>query len=502
MGPSMGIVEFGPLYRLSAFIPAIRFEAVAAAHNDALRRLFGPVTHLAADPFHEGGSTVGIDVAKAGAVIQRTMQPAVWVMQAWFGNPRDELLAGITPGRALVIDLWGDERPGYQRFTAAREIAFAGVPWVWSIIQNFGGASGVQGNLDVMARQYADGGAFLDPSRGGLTGLGLTMEAIEHNPVVLDLLSALIWRPVGDGPIDLDTWIQEYADRRYGTPLAAARSAWRTLKETAYANTAGFGATQSILCARPSLQVEFAGVSSQGTGDPQYDTARFEAAVADLLSVSEVLRGIEPYAYDVVNVTRQVLANRARPLLDAVRTAVEAGDAARYRCLTQRFLDLIADQDRLVATRSEFLLGRWLQAARAWGGSPAEQDALEGDPRKILTTWTDGDSLLHDYAHREWAGLLGDLYRRRWERFFDWVGAQLDGTEAVPPDFAALEAAWVNERDPEATRFPTAPSGDPLAIAGELLVKHTTSTSAPCAVAGTGNQQPTGDRAHGLPDFQ
>jgi len=306
------------------------------------------------------------------------------------------------------------------------------------------------------------------------------MEAIEHNPVVLDFLSALIWQRVEDGPIDLDLWVQEYADRRYGRALPATRSAWRALKNTAYTNTAGLGATQSILCARPSLRVEFAGISSQFTGDPQYDTVRFEAAAADLLSARDVLRGVEPYEYDVVNVTRQVLANRARPLLDAIRDAVEAGAVTRYECLSRLFLELIADQDRLVATRPEFLLGRWLQDARAWGESRTEQDALEVDARQILTTWTDGDSLLHDYAYREWAGLLGDLYRRRWERFFDDVGAQLGGAEASTPDFAALEKAWVKETDPEAARFPTLPSGDPLAIAAELLGKYTGSASATC----------------------
>jgi alpha-N-acetylglucosaminidase len=456
------------------------FAAVAAAHNDALRRVFGSYTHLAADPFHEGGSTADIDITHAAAVIQRTMAPAVWVLQAWFGNPRAELLAGVTPSETLVIDLWGDERPGYSNWTTAGDLPLAGAPWLWSIIQNFGGTSGIQGNLDTIASQYAPSGAFVDPHRGALAGLGLTMEAIEHNPVVLDMLSAMIWRRVKDGAIDLDVWMQNYADRRYGQALPATRSAWRTLKDTAYANTAGLGASQSILCARPSRRVEFAGVSSQGTGDPRYDTERFEAAAAELLSVRDVLRGVDPYAYDVVNVTRQVLANRARTLLDEIRVAVQAANVARFECLSARFVALISDQDRLVATRPEFLLGRWLQDARAWGQSPAEADAMEGDARRILTTWTEGDSLLRDYANREWAGLLRDFYRQRWERFFDYLGATLTGAAATPPDFPALEAAWVRQRDAQSTQFPIEPAGDPLGIAAELFAKHTVSPSHLC----------------------
>jgi alpha-N-acetylglucosaminidase len=66
-----------------------------------------------------------VDLVAAAGSIQRSMRPAAWVLQAWFGNPRDELLAGITASDALVIDLWGDEMPGYSRFTRAGQVAFA-----------------------------------------------------------------------------------------------------------------------------------------------------------------------------------------------------------------------------------------------------------------------------------------------------------------------------------------------------------------------------------------
>lgn len=449
------------------------FRPVARTHYQALEAIFGRVTHFAADPVHEGGSLAGVDVGAAAANIQRAMRratrPSVWMLQGWFGNPRDELLAGLDPRRALVVDLWGDELPQYLRFTGAGEVPFRGVPWVWSIIQSFGGATAMTGNLAVIADQVGQGGVFQDPARGRLRGLGLTMEAIEQNPVVYDLLAELIW----NDPVDLDAWLAAYADRRYGTPLAATRAAWTKLVETAYSTTPRVGAAQSILCARPSLTVEFAGLSSQGTGDPHYDTARFEQAAADLLSAAAELGGVDTYRYDVVDVTRQVLANRARPLLDAIRAAFEARDAARVDCLSRRFLDLIMDQDRLVATRPEFLLGVWLWRARSWGESRTEEDALERDARMILTTWTEDDSLLRDYAYREWAGLLRDLYHRRWQRFFEHLAAELAGGAGAPPDIFALESSWVNATDPDATAFPIEPVGDPIAIAAEVFAKHT-----------------------------
>ena len=48
------------------------------------------------DPFHEGGNTEGVDLAKAGTSIMGAMKKAnpeaVWVMQAWQANPREAMV--------------------------------------------------------------------------------------------------------------------------------------------------------------------------------------------------------------------------------------------------------------------------------------------------------------------------------------------------------------------------------------------------------------------------
>ena len=72
--------------------------------------------------------------------------------------------------------------------------------------------------------------------------------------------------------------------------------------------------------------------------------------------------------------------------------------------------------DKVLATSPQHLLGRWLADARSWGGTRAEKDQLEYDARSIITTWGGRESSeegLHDYANREWAGLVGGLYLTR-----------------------------------------------------------------------------------------
>jgi alpha-N-acetylglucosaminidase len=86
-----------------------------------------------------------------------------------------------------------------------------------------------------------------------MKGIGLTMEAIETNPVVYDLATDMIWR---DTVINLDKWILEYAHKRYGTEDQNAYAAWTILKNTVYnCNTLQRGAPGPIIAARPDFNI-------------------------------------------------------------------------------------------------------------------------------------------------------------------------------------------------------------------------------------------------------
>jgi len=454
-----------------------RFQEVADAFYLAIEAVFGEVTHFAADLFHEGTVTPGVDVTPAATNVQQAMlranPEAVWVIQGWFSNPKAELLAGLDETHALILDLWGDENPLYPTYTRRDLPPFEGVPWIWSILQNFGGRTALHGNLDTVTRLYGDGGLFADPSRGALTGLGVLMEATHQNPVVLALVSEMIWREPAEGALDLQEWIRGYADQRYGKALESTERAWISLLETAYSTTPGlqFGPNESILCARPDLDAK--NVYATGPpADPYYDMPRLEAALGDLLAARDELEAEDTYRYDVVDVTRQVVANRARLLLDDVRAAYEAQDRTLFVELSNRFLGLIRDQDRLVATRRELLLGAWIRGARALGANEAESDRFEAEARRLLTSWSEEESILRDYAHREWAGLLGDYYHGRWELYFDYLTEQLDGGSAEPPDFFAYESAWTRETDPDGASYASAPFGDSITVAQELYERY------------------------------
>jgi alpha-N-acetylglucosaminidase len=71
---------------------------------------------------------------------------------------------------------------------------------------------------------------------GDQVGVGMTMEAIEQNPVVYELMSEMGWRSEA---FDISEWVQRYAERRYALPTSETPvgEAWELLREATYNQT-------------------------------------------------------------------------------------------------------------------------------------------------------------------------------------------------------------------------------------------------------------------------
>ena len=101
--------------------------------------------------------------------------------------------------------------------------------------------------------------------------------------------------------------------------------------------------------------------------------------------------------------------------------AYDSGDIAGFKSEALNLLGLMKDLDALLATRKEFLLGRWIDDARAYGSNESESDKFEQNARNLVTLWGDKDCGIHDYAYRHWAGLVSEFYAPRWQRLIDSV---------------------------------------------------------------------------------
>ena len=325
-------------------------------------------------------------------------------------------------------------------------------------------------------------------------GIGFTMEGSENNPVMFELMSELPWR---HEPFTKEAWIKNYVKARYGVEDKTLEKAWLVLARSIYNCPAGNnqqGPHESIFCGRPSLNNFQA--SSWSKMKNYYDPADTKRAAKLMNSVANRYRGNNNFEYDLVDITRQALADQARLQYQKTIAAYKAFSRKQFDKEAKRFLDMLLLQDQLLGTRSEFRVGRWLQDAIHAGTSADEQRLYEWNARVQITTWgnrycadTGG---LRDYAHKEWQGLLKDFYYVRWKTYFDALAAQMKAQTAPQPellgggpnatktaaelfqmalpqevqlDYYAIEEPWTLQQNP----YRAAPEGDPVTIAQSVM---------------------------------
>jgi alpha-N-acetylglucosaminidase len=452
------------------------FPKLAAAFYASQAKRYGPVKFYAADPFHEGGNTKGIDLPAVARAIDGAMQAAspgcTWVFQSWQANPRQPMLDALDKSHLLVVDLWGES---HENWRSRHE--FGGTPWLWGTIDNFGGNTGLSGRLAWLGREPATAAA--DPGAAHMAGIAAVPEGSQTTPALWSLFLDTAWQ---DKPIDAATWLSDYAARRYGTDDAEARAAWAGLLATVYGNGRGGvseGTIDSVVCGRPSLDPNQRARAFVTTIEP-YRLAALTDAWQHLLAAAPGCGRSDGYRYDLADVTRQVLADLGTRYHRQIVDAYADGNTAEVRRLSGRMLGLIHDMDRILGTRREFLLGTWLEDARAMGTSPSESDQLERDGRELLTIWTVPSTSLVDYANRQWAGLMDGFYAKRWSIWLSALneaaaaGKPIDA-KAVRSDIAKFEVAWTRQHD----RYETAPKGDTVAVARELRDRYAADASAP-----------------------
>jgi alpha-N-acetylglucosaminidase len=199
----------------------------------------------------------------------------------------------------------------------------------------------------------------------------------------------------------------------------------------------------------------------------RYDPEALKPALTELLQVAPSLRTCASYRYDLTDVTRQVLANESRRLLPLIRSAYESKDREAFKKLTDRWMNGMTSEDRLLSTNEYFLLGRWLGYVPAWSGSPADLAQIEYDAHSILTTWGDrrASNELHEYANRDWAGLVSDYYAPRWRLYFDSLEqALVAGAQPKPIDWFEFGDAW----NRSTKRYSTQTAGDTYKVSQSI----------------------------------
>lgn len=449
-----------------------RFNEIASLYYKELEKLFGKANYYSMDPFHELEDAGSVDFDAAGKAVLKAMKDvnpkATWVIQGWTENPRPEMIKNLNNGDILILDLFSECRPMWGIPSIwKREKGYEQHDWLFCMIENFGGNVGLHGRMDQLLNNF-----YLtknNPLAAHLKGIGLTMEGSENNPVMFELMCELPWRPE---KFTKEEWLKEYISARYGSYDETIAKAWSILANGIYNCPFGNnqqGPHESIFCGRPGLNNFQA--SSWSKMQNYYDPTSTEAAARLMLEVADKYKGNNNFEYDLVDIVRQSLSDRGRIVYNQTIADFKSFDKKSFAAHSQEFLNILLTQNRLLGTRSEFRVGRWIEQARNLGTTPEEKDLYEWNARVQITTWGNrvcaNDGGLRDYAHKEWNGILKDFYYKRWAAYWQTLQDVLDGKPMVELDYYAMEEPWTLAKNP----YSAQPEGDCISVAKEVFNK-------------------------------
>lgn len=418
------------------------FQRIADIFYEETRKLYGDdLRFFSGDPFHEGGIVEGIDLGDVGMAIQKAMQKhfpgAVWVLQGWHDNPKPELLAKLDRNAVLVQELFGEntrnweERRGYE-----------GTPFIWGTVTNFGERPGINGKLQRFADEIyrACNGEYAPYMKG----VGILPEGIVNNPVAYELVLESVWHPE---KVDVKEWIEDYCHARYGSDNEKAKAAWQIFMETAYSSATGYreGAPENILCARPGMDVKR--VSSWGDIDKRYDVNLFRTGVETFAEAFPELKGSRTYRIDLINFLRQVVANEADSVYLHLVSAYRQKNRGDFEKAKERFMELMDMENEILAQDTIFRLSSYQNSALNAGNTEEEKANNLKNAMSLISYWggnTPGKDYLHDYAYKEWAGLMEHYYKRRWDIYFEHLRRSDVDNNTAEPDFFHWEREWAS----------------------------------------------------------
>lgn len=352
---------------------------------------------------------------KVYSAIKAGNPDAVWVMQGWmFGYQHHiwdyetlgSLVSKVPDDKMLLLDLAADYNNCFWHSEYNWEYykGFFGKQWIYSVIPNMGGKTGMTGILDF----YANGrfAAMKSENKGDLAGFGFAPEGIENNEVIYELLTDAGWTTE---EINLDKWLEDYSVCRYGSAPQGVKDYWTEIRKGVYGSFTD----------HPRYMWQFRpGLASRGS--IQIDEHLYQA-IKSFASAADELSGSPLYEADFEELTAQYLGAR-------MEEALQAGEA-------DRFCELAVTLDKVLASHPNLRLDKWVDYARSWGSTEELSDYYESNAKRLITIW---GPPVDDYSARIWSGLVRDYYLPRWQNWFKY-GADFD--------FASWEENWVRTSD-------------------------------------------------------
>ena len=185
---------------------------------------------------------------------------------------------------------------------------------------------------------------------------------------------------------DLTAWLVKRAHRRYGLDSGDhdpdVSAAWTNLGNAGYANDGPVHDPTGVGLMPAKQFPDWMGWDE--TGRPKPVACLTWRAWGSLLAAAPRVPHPLPetYTYDLIDAGREALAQLSIPLSVNFSWTLQPHtlDAKRVNATGSVYVKLLKDLDSLLATHPSFLLGTWLQSARALGGNATDcTDTQIGD---------------------------------------------------------------------------------------------------------------------------
>ena len=419
------------------------YEILADKFYKAQEIVYGKDNHYyAVDPFHEGGirpNDLSDDIIAKKVLenlVDKYDQEAVWMIQHWWSNPSQKLLEGLgeyCDEHAMILNLTAVPNSGDSAGSTGipDDAKFNYTPWVYCMLESFGGAPSLDADLKAMAKIPQ-----LVKEKGNTTlqGIGIISEATLDVPVAYDLLWEMAWQ---DTAIDLDQWLEDYIIRRYGEYSENAYQAWMILKDTAYSRSRG--PVHSFVSKNPDLNLSMDQI--------HYATSDLEKALILLLKDYDNLSKSEGYLFDLSELVAQIIDNKQYQLLTELKNAYSSKNIELFKAKKEELLESFDILDKVTSMNSSTLLGEWIGKATDYAKryDDFSLDMFKLNAKAMITTWKNSiNKGLIDYSARNFSGLIKDLYKEVWNTYLVSLENNLENETVVEkPDKYEIYWSWV-----------------------------------------------------------
>lgn len=397
------------------------FQKLSSMFLQRIQQVYGSNHIYFCDPYNQvkpREATVEYMKYSADAIYNSMLeldQNAVWLLPSWMFTEihywKNDLIAAflkaVPIGRILVLDMQSEMNPQHQRTSS-----FHGQPFVWCMMNNYGGTMGMYGSAPAVGPGIMNARSMRGSS---MVGVGITPEEIGHNYAIFALTLEQGW---SQHILNTREWFKHFGLTRYGADFGGFSQLWQLLGRSVYSYHGSRPMRgRNVITTRPSIDL---------LPWTWYDSWNIKEALQLILSSKKMVPpdkyGV--YEHDLVDITRQFLQQSIDEIYVNLRSAYHEDDVMRYEYLTELMLQMIDEMECILASGVNFLLGTWIEDAKRSAPDQDKRRYYEFNARNQITVFGP-NALAPDYAAKQWSGLVEDYYKPRWVLFHNLVIAAM-----------------------------------------------------------------------------